>query len=424
MNYNVQPAQIPNILGMIQKAGQIKDARANRRIQRRGQDALSALGQSYQSTGGNLSQMANAVAQLDPRMALKLRGMGQEEDRTAQVDKRQRLSRIAVVWNKLSPAEKGERAPVLRKMMRKAGVEPPGWQEKTDVDYDPEMDMFMQIVGGGAAGQQGTQPSKYITTRDPATGKMIHAQATGGQAAPVMIGGQAAEAAYAPGAKRIGDMIYDKAGNVIGRVGKTREEQRKTTETGIKQQAFGLQKDKAVREKAKNLEAHKAMKLKKSSQITEINEFRRLADSLAGNDYLGGVTGVGKLGKSIPGTPWADVNVDLERLLSMGAIASMVKMKAESPTGSTGFGALSQKELKVIQDSFAALENRNQSPTKMRQELKRISKAMGEYLGRIEKFETETESGLAPKQSPKAKITEADVDKMSESELDAFLGGR
>jgi hypothetical protein len=123
-----------------------------------------------------------------------------------------------------------------------------------------------------------------------------------------------------------------------------------------------------------------------------------LADSLAANKSLSGVTGVGKVGKIIPGTPWADVNADLERLLSMGAIASMVKMKAESPTGSTGFGALSQKELKVIQDSFASLENTNQSPSKMRQELRRISNSMKNYLDQINKFETETteEADLDP----------------------------
>lgn len=151
---------------------------------------------------------------------------------------------------------------------------------------------------------------------------------------------------------------------------------------------LGFQEEKAEINKGKALEAHKALKMKNASQIEEIKGFSSLAKKLAKSTALSGVTGVGKIGKFVPGTEWANVNADLERLMAMGAIASMVKMKAESPTGSTGFGALSQKELKVIQDSFAALENKNQSPSHMREELNRISNVMDKYLKRIEDFES------------------------------------
>jgi len=181
------------------------------------------------------------------------------------------------------------------------------------------------------------------------------------------------------------DIMVDKLGIERSKLGIAK---RKLT---ISEKELDIKEQKAGREARKSIEAHKAMRLKKSEQILEIEAFADLAESIALNQNLKFVTGLGMLGKFVPGTPAADLDVDLNRLIGMGAIATMGKLKAESPTGSTGFGALSQKELQVIQDAFAGL-TRKQTPSKMRKELSRISQKMRAYVDNINRFEAEGEA--------------------------------
>ena len=82
---------------------------------------------------------------------------------------------------------------------------------------------------------------------------------------------------------------------------------------------------------------------------------------------------------SIPGTPRAKWEANLGKLLSSKVIDVMTKMKEASKTGATGFGQLSEKELKVLQEASTAL-NRNLSPkdaqeilTNMKTKLQKIT---------------------------------------------------
>jgi len=69
-------------------------------------------------------------------------------------------------------------------------------------------------------------------------------------------------------------------------------------------------------------------------------------------------TGFGLLGNmpSIPGTPRATWEANVQKLLSGKVISVMNDMKNASKTGATGFGQLSNKELKVLQDASTALK--------------------------------------------------------------------
>jgi hypothetical protein len=76
-----------------------------------------------------------------------------------------------------------------------------------------------------------------------------------------------------------------------------------------------------------------------------------------------GINNFGLFGNipSIPGTKRADWESNVNKLLSQKIVDLMQSMKNASKTGATGFGQLSQKELKVLQDASTAL-NRGLSP--------------------------------------------------------------
>jgi hypothetical protein len=68
--------------------------------------------------------------------------------------------------------------------------------------------------------------------------------------------------------------------------------------------------------------------------------------------------GAGFFGKGasiFPGTSAYDQVADVEFLQSNVALNAMSELKELSPTGSTGFGALSEKELRVLTDKYANL---------------------------------------------------------------------
>lgn len=151
--------------------------------------------------------------------------------------------------------------------------------------------------------------------------------------------------------------------------------------------AAAINKEKAERERAEAAQKHQAYKLGKAGEVESIKGFVSLVDSVAANKDLYGVTGAGKGLSNIWGSDYADLHADLNKIVSSGAIETMAKLKRESPTGSTGFGALSEKELKIIQDAFSVLSDRNISADKARSELKRISTLMNKYLSRVAEFE-------------------------------------
>jgi hypothetical protein len=75
---------------------------------------------------------------------------------------------------------------------------------------------------------------------------------------------------------------------------------------------------------------------------------------------------------SVPGSQAADAKAALERLTSQLVIGLMSEMKSQSRTGATGFGALSEKELAVLQNAATKLSNQNMSERSAARELLRL----------------------------------------------------
>lgn len=73
-----------------------------------------------------------------------------------------------------------------------------------------------------------------------------------------------------------------------------------------------------------------------------------------------GISNFGLFGSlpSIPGSQRANWEANVNKLLSGKVIDVMTKMKEASKTGATGFGQLSEKELKVLQEASTALKRR------------------------------------------------------------------
>lgn len=98
-----------------------------------------------------------------------------------------------------------------------------------------------------------------------------------------------------------------------------------------------------------------------------VNDIRSVISKASGSN-----TGIfGKALSFIPGTDQFDFRQNIETLMSRLAIDSMLELKAKSPTGSTGFGALSQKELEVMQKEIASLEQA-QSPAQFKANAMRV----------------------------------------------------
>jgi hypothetical protein len=165
-------------------------------------------------------------------------------------------------------------------------------------------------------------------------------------------------------------------------------------ETGIKYAQLAQEREKldmAVEKfeenRAQNLIKHETFKRKSANRIEELEEFASVAKRLADNPALKGITGIGKVGKYLPSSKWADADTDRQLLIAKSAIQSMEKLKAESSNGATGFGSMQANELKIIIDNFATLENTDQSPPKMRETLLGINAKINRWIERQKAFE-------------------------------------
>lgn len=184
---------------------------------------------------------------------------------------------------------------------------------------------------------------------------------------------------------------------------------------GIAGAKLGLEKEKAGREsekfeedKKKWARGNRAYKQKTQGQIDSLVDYIDLAEDIRDNPNLKFVTGIGKMGRFVPGTGAADLAADIDRIGSAGVIEIMTKLKAESPTGSTGFGALSEKELSVLKNSFSIIENPNISPAKKKQEIDRVLKIMNKRLKEQRTLNREAETLLGPEKEENLNILNDD----------------
>lgn len=107
------------------------------------------------------------------------------------------------------------------------------------------------------------------------------------------------------------------------------------------------------------------------------------------NDSWTGVPGLGETGMSgamqggILGSPAYSLRKDLGTIDSTQVLQAMTRLKELSPTGSTGFGALSAPELELLKSSVARLDPNMDQATFMAN-LETAEKVYQEMLDRIE----------------------------------------
>ena len=105
------------------------------------------------------------------------------------------------------------------------------------------------------------------------------------------------------------------------------------------------------------------------SAISNMNDAMTRMGGRSGEFFGSGF--FGKAASFIPGTSAYDQVADVEFLQSNVALNAMAELKELSPTGSTGFGALSEKELRVLTDKYANL-NPFTSPDLFQKNLKQL----------------------------------------------------
>ncbi len=105
------------------------------------------------------------------------------------------------------------------------------------------------------------------------------------------------------------------------------------------------------------------------SAISNMNDAMTRMGGRSGEFFGSGF--FGKAASFMPGTYAYDQVADVEFLQSNVALNAMSELKELSPTGSTGFGALSEKELRVLTDKYANL-NPFTSPGLFQSNLKQL----------------------------------------------------
>lgn len=104
----------------------------------------------------------------------------------------------------------------------------------------------------------------------------------------------------------------------------------------------------------------------------------------------------------VPGTATANASASMNRLRGRLVVDLLGELKAQSRTGATGFGALSDKELSLLQSSASKLENANMSDQDVVSELVRIR----EQLLRVKEEPATAGGGETPEQR-RARIRKA-----------------
>ena len=198
--------------------------------------------------------------------------------------------------------------------------------------------------------------------------------------------------------QNIGDKIvgFDKSGTPVLSI-KKGIEPGKGKELEFKAEEFEQKKVDIARK-------NRAYKQKNKSQLDSIQTFLDKAYSVSKSPYMGKVSGAGRFlpgGSEIPiwETKGKDLQADIDFLTDMGVIETMTKLKAESPTGSTGFGALSEKELMVMKNAFSLLGNPEISGKKKKIEVDRVIEIMERRAREQRAYDRGAEELLGPEKT-------------------------
>lgn len=113
------------------------------------------------------------------------------------------------------------------------------------------------------------------------------------------------------------------------------------------------------------------LELGKNTKDMGIDETLSFLDEAIGVLDEGGSAGWFALGDFIPESAPMKLKTKIDAVASKIALGAMMELKSQSKQGATGFGQLSEKELKILVDSQGSLERR-QKPEDLRANLEKI----------------------------------------------------
>ena len=272
--------------------------------------------------------------------------------------------------------------------------------------YSRDKESYLMQLAGASGGKAGNPTMVYTTegigTIDESGFKFLDSPETGKR-----LQREYAEKGYVKGIRDGKDVMIDRddPNNVIV-MGPSRKEGREERRLELKEADLELKRARDARDETafkatqlKMAQSQRAYKLKYSGQIDNIQTFLDRAYSAKNNPNMKYVTGMGALVRHVPGTAAASLQADIDFIISSGIIETMAKLKSESPTGSTGFGALSAIELEAIKTSFSTLSNTKLPPNDKKKELGRIIDIMEKRLREQRGSFREMDSILGPEKN-------------------------
>lgn len=111
------------------------------------------------------------------------------------------------------------------------------------------------------------------------------------------------------------------------------------------------------KEEAKRRDEKIDAKARHESLSATMNDLASLSQAIKDSPDLQNIQGyTGKLRAVVPGSRAYDMMADLKKLSSQSMIATIERMKAQSKTGATGFGQLSNQEGEILRSALANLD--------------------------------------------------------------------
>lgn len=160
-------------------------------------------------------------------------------------------------------------------------------------------------------------------------------------------------------------------------------------------QQFNYQQQRDATEDARKAdEENQKRMMAQEAQRDAASQLRRTIEKIDGikkdvTDSWTGVAGLGETGwlgwaqSGIPGSAAYSLRKDLGTIDSVQVLQAMTRLKELSPTGSTGFGALSAPELELLKSSVARLDPDMDQETFMKN-LNDARRVYSDMLSRIE----------------------------------------
>lgn len=196
--------------------------------------------------------------------------------------------------------------------------------------------------------------------------------------------------------------IFDKSGTAIATVkkgidpGKKEDLAYKGADLALKQAEDARKAEDQATKKLEVAKKARAYDRKNKGDLESIQTFLDKAHAVKDNPNMKYVTGAMGSASHIPGTGAADLQSDIDFLVSSGVIETLSNLKSQSPTGASGFGALSEKEMQTIQGAFSSLGNNKVSPNKKRDELDRVIKIMEKRQREYRALSKDSDALLGP----------------------------